>query len=122
MSKKRTSIKGILKNETLGLEVFQNSVLRPIIKAQHDLLILIFQQYFNKRKVDLGNLTKMERESIIKNSLTKDISFKNQVIGMIVGHFEKVEYLTYQEKASEFNKRITQIVIQRMNDSFIELL
>ncbi len=122
MKKERVKIKGIVNENTKGLELFQNSVLRPVIKTQHGILISHYKNYIFKRKVDFGNLTKVKRNEFIKSSLTKDISLKNQVIGIIIGHFSLEELNNYQENSSEFTKRIIQISIQRFQDSVEELI
>ena len=57
MNKKERPILPDLINEaTTEIESFQNKTLRPIIKMQHDLLILSFQNYLVKRKIDFLNI------------------------------------------------------------------
>jgi hypothetical protein len=51
--------------------------------------------------------------------LTKDINFKNILIGSIVGHFDENEIEIYLKSTSELNKRIIQIVKQRLLDNCI---
>ena len=120
--KLRANIPGILNENLSDTEAFQNKVIRPIIKAQHSLLLLVYKNYLQKRKIELANLHKEKKQKIIKSSLTKDIAFKNQVLGLIIGNFEPHEYICYLQKSSDFNKRILQIIFQRITDNLEELL
>ena len=52
MRKERPEIPGIINDNTLPLEKFQNETLRPIIKMQHNLLVMLFEEYQRKRKVN----------------------------------------------------------------------
>ena len=51
--------------------------------------------------------------------LTKDINFKNILIGSIIGHLNKNEIEIYLKSKSELNKRIIQMVKQRLQDNLI---
>ena len=51
--------------------------------------------------------------------MTKDINFKNIVIGSIIGHLEENEIEIYFKSKTEINKRIIQIIKQRLHDNFI---
>ena len=45
------------------------------------------------------------------------ISFKNKIIGSVLGHFSLTEYDIYVKNPSEFNRRIKQIILKRLQDS-----
>ena len=49
--KERPILKNLIKEGTSELEYFQNITIRPIIKMQHDLLILSLSNYLKKRKI-----------------------------------------------------------------------
>jgi hypothetical protein len=51
--------------------------------------------------------------------LTKDINFKNILIGSIIGHLNENEIKIYLKSKSELNKRIIQMVMQRLQDNLI---
>jgi len=78
-------------------EYFQNKVLRPIIKLQNDLLIEVFKNY-------------------------KDIKFRNSLKGIIVGQFTVDEYKAYTENSSALNKRMMNLLIQRIQDVYHHIL
>ena len=61
MKKERPILQDLVSESTTETEVFQNSVLRPIIKMQHHLLIAFFKTYLIKRKVDFTNLSEQKK-------------------------------------------------------------
>lgn len=117
MSKERPELPGIIKPRTTEIEGFQNKIIRPIIKMQHDLLIAFLNNYLQKRKIDFSGISEEKRRLKIKVILEKDIPFRNMILGSVIGHFSKDEYNHYYAIASEMNKRIIQITIQRFQDS-----
>jgi predicted histidine transporter YuiF (NhaC family) len=122
MNRERPIIEDLIKENMSALELFQNQTLRPVIKMQHTLLIAAFNSYKLKRKIDFSSLTAQKKRSKIKAVFVKDINHKNQTIGIIVGAFSLEEYAYYSLNASELNKRIIQIVIQRIQDSLAEIV
>jgi hypothetical protein len=122
MNKERPVLQDLIKDNMSALELFQNETLRPIIKMQHDLLIASFKNYIAKRKIDFSTLTAQKQRSKTKAVFVKDINYKNLTLGFIVGAFSTDEYTYYSLSSSELNKRIIQIVTQRVQDSLAEIL
>ena len=110
-------IAGELKNE----ELFQNMILRPVIKMQHDVLILRVKSYFLSKKTVFHLMDKQKRVSAIESAFQNDNPFKKEIQGMILGQLTKEEFLTYLKSERSMNKRIIQIVRNRMLDSLLEL-
>jgi predicted DNA-binding WGR domain protein len=102
-------------------EKFQNTTLRQVIKLQHPLIIALFQDYAITRKTVLNILTEQRKKRFIESALSKDIAFKNKMIGLIVGQFTLEEFDFYKNSSSEFNKRIFAIIKKRLKDSLLEL-
>lgn len=121
MNKQRPVLKGLERENMTSVEAFQNNTLRPVIKMQHSLLIATFNRYIINKKVDFLSLTDSKKRERIKGVFTKDNSFKNQTIGCIIGQFTIEEYHFYAINSSELNRRIIQIIIQRVQDSLAEL-
>jgi len=121
-NKERPLIPDLINDGTNEMERFQNKTLRPIIKMQHDILIVSFQYYLEKRKIDFSNSTTSKKSGYINSSFTKDIAYKNLIIGMIIGHFSKEEYHIYNRNSSEIHKRIIKIIQKRIKDTLIVLL
>lgn len=97
-------------------ERFQNQTLRPIIKLQNDLLLASFQNYIVKTKNSFHELKLEKREAYIAHALQKDSRYRNDTRGIVVGQFTLEEYQDYNANASAFNKRITSMVIKRLQD------
>ena len=115
--KLRPVLKNLINSNTTDLERFQNEVLRPIIKMQNNLLVALFKNYIRNRKIEFNKLKAEVQENKINSILTKDINFKNILLGSIIGHFNKNEIKIYLKSKSELNKRIIQIVKQRLQDN-----
>lgn len=122
MNKERPVLEDLIKDNMSALELFQNQTLRPVIKMQHDLLIASFNTYKAKRKIDFSSLTDQKKRSKTKSVFVKDINYKNLTLGFIIGAFSLEEFSYYSLNASELNKRIIQIVIQRVQDSLPEII
>ena len=95
-------------------ETFQNTSLRPIIKMQNDLLVLVFKNYIQKRKNVFYDLSLTKKLDYIENAIHKDMKFRNSVKGMIIGQFTEEEYLIYIKNSSALNKRMMNIVKERL--------
>ena len=108
---------GELKEE----ELFQNMVLRPVIKMQHDVLILRVKSYFASKSVMFNVMDKKKRALAIEQAFTNDNSFKKEIQGMILGQLNTSEYQLYLNYERTMNKRIIQIVRNRMLDSILQL-
>lgn len=95
-------------------EDFQNKTLRPILKLQNDLLVEVFRNYLTKHKIDFSNLAPEKQVTFIANAIQKDTKLRNSLKGMIIGHFTIGEYQYYISRSSEINKRMNQLIIQRL--------
>jgi len=115
------SISEAVNSEMSSDEYFQNTVLRPIIKFQNDLLIAAFINFCNTYKNVFFELSVENKISYIKNALIKDSAFRNTLKDMIVGLFTVDEYTVYSSNASALNKRIIGIVKERLI-SHVQLL
>ena len=97
-------------------ERFQDETLRPILKLQNPLLIEVFHNYIEKRKGVFYELSLPKKLDYIENSLIKDQKFRNSLKGMIIGHFTLTEYRIYKKQSSALNKRMMNLVIERLKD------
>ena len=118
-NKIRPVLKNLINSNTSNIERFQNEVIRPIIKMQNNLLVVFFEDYLKNRKIEFYILKYEDQENKINTILTKDINFKNILLGSIVGHFDDNEIKVYLKYTSELNKRIIQIIKQRLLDNCI---
>jgi len=109
-------------NDSISVEErFQNLTLRPIIKFQHNLLVEIFKQYIARTKTKFSELSDHQRVIFIEQTFNKDTKFKNELKGVILGQMTIEEYLVYAQNTNAFNKRITNMLAQRIKNSIVEL-
>lgn len=104
-------------NSTL-VEKFQNSTLRPILKFQHDLLMLVFHTCLIKNKILFENLSESEKESTLTQLFQKELAFRNQSLGIIIGLFTLEEYSHFAQEPGAYTKRITAMLKQRILSTY----
>lgn len=97
-------------------ERFQNITLRPVIKLQNFLLVAVFKNYIEKHKNRFYGLSLEKKLELIENVVQKDIKFRNSLKGMIIGQFTEEEYESYIQTSSSLNKRMMNMVIERLKD------
>jgi hypothetical protein len=102
-------------------ELFQNKTLRPVAKLQNDWLVAVFTNYVRKHKNVFYDLTIEKRLDYIENAIHKDMKFRNSLKGIIIGQFTLEEFDLYIENSSALNKRMMNIVKDRLKSN-IQLL
>lgn len=99
-------------------EQFQNDTLRPIMKMQHDLLLAVFRMFLAKRKVKLEQLPAKQRFAKIKELLTRDNRLRGLLFGIAIGQFTGEEMDYYLANDGNVNRRITNLIVERMTSVF----
>ena len=108
-----------LKKTNSEEEIFQNEILRPILKLQHDLIITLAQEFLKSRNITWEKVKEKDPFQWLNINLKRDIPFKNQLIGMVIGQLSKNEldeYLTFQK---EMNKRIINMMTERIVNHYV---
>ena len=109
----------IIDNETSDVERFQNRTLRPILKFQNELLVTVFRHHLQKWNGSFYPLSRSKQQNYIENTIRKDSSLRNRLLGMVLGHFTVAEWEIYIDCEKECNRRITNMIIQRLQDQII---
>jgi hypothetical protein len=102
-------------------ERFQNVTLRPVIKLENELFIEVFKNYASKHKNVFYELSLSKQLDYIENAIHKDMKFRNSLKGMVIGQFTIEEYEIYIKNSSDLNKRMMNLVKERLVDH-IQLL
>jgi hypothetical protein len=102
-------------------ERFQNQTLRPVAKVQNDLMVEMFRNYARKHKNVFYDLSVEKRLDYIENAIHKDMKFRNSLKGMMIGQFTIDEYELYIENSSALNKRMMNIVKERLKSNILIL-
>jgi len=102
-------------------EIFQNQTIRPILKLQNDIFVESFLNYVNKSKSDFYGFTTEKKMQFIDNAVHKDIKFRNALKGMVMAMFTVEEFREYTLNSSNLNKRMMNLLIERLKDQ-VQLL
>jgi hypothetical protein len=105
---------GTVSDQSSSEELFQNEVLRPILKLQNDLFVASFMNHLTKNKIDFNTHSIEKKLVIIENAIQKDIKFRNALKGTIIGLFTTDEYAIYIKNSSSLNKRMMGMLIERL--------
>jgi len=111
-----------IRGESIGLvtatssseEKFQNQTLRPILKFQNDLFLEVFRNYAIKQKGVFFTLTPEKKMNYVENVIQRDIKFRNSLKGIVIGMFTISEYKKYIQNSSNINKRMMNLLIERI--------
>ena len=95
-------------------EQFQNVTLYRD-KATKRFTFRVFKNYILKRKNVFYELHR-KTNRLIDHAIHKDMKFRNSVKGMIIGQFSIDEYAKYTSNSSALNKRMMNLVMQRLID------
>lgn len=114
-----------------GEERFQNITLRPILKLQNKILIAIFKDYITEKEAKKSSKTEKTRtyfrlstaqqREYIDTVFLKDIKFKSQLLGMIIGHFDLEEYNLYAQNKTGTDRRIINLLKERIFNGLAEI-
>ncbi|WP_336690413.1 MULTISPECIES: glyoxalase [unclassified Chryseobacterium] len=102
-------------------ELFQNNVLRPVLKLQNDIFMQVLRDYAVRKISDFTSLKSEQKINFTEQSLQKDIALKNTFIGMTIGMLTPEEITVYLSDSKSFNKRIITMLSERIK-SQIEAL
>lgn len=103
------------------IELFQNEVLRPIMKYQNDVLKTIFISNLKKRDVDFTKMNINARIEYVTNVVHKDLGLRNVLIGIVLGLLTVEEVVQYYQHETEYRRRISKMVIDRLADQLAHL-
>lgn len=112
---------GTVNTQSSSEEAFQNQTIRPILKLQNDLFVQVFINYAIKQKNVFFTLSPEKKINYIENVIQKDIKFRNSLKGMVIALFTVNEYLEYIKNSSNLNKRMMNLLIERLKNE-VQLL
>lgn len=98
-------------------EQFQNQVLRPILKFQHERIIAVFRHHVVKRKVNLEKMAPDDQKNYVEKAFQKDIALRNQLVGVVLGLLTEEEWGTFIESERELSRRMHNLLIQRIQST-----
>lgn len=114
----RPIIHTVRNSDVSPMEQFQNESLRPIIKMQHDVLMGLVRSQPNFEEILLRKGSAQQFHDRVRTFIVKQPSLKQLLIGMVLGMFTLEELAVYTKHATDFNKRISGMICQRIADTY----
>lgn len=108
---------GLSVDQSSEEELFQNEVIRPIIKMQHDVIISLIQEFPHFKNVLKNRENYQVFREHLSTYLNKNHSTKNQLIGMVIGMMTVDEMAQYINNVQSLNKRIVNMIAKRVADT-----
>lgn len=105
---------GSISDQTSTEESFQNRILRPILKFQNDLLIESFKNYISTHKNIFYSYSVEKKIAFIENVFQRDSQYINIAKGMVIGLFTIEEFQEYNRNVSNYNKRMVNMIAERL--------
>jgi hypothetical protein len=114
----RPIIDTIRTTDVSPIEQFQNDCLRPILKMQHDVLMALMKSQPNFEEMLHSKGSRLQFQDRVRTFIVKQPSLKHLLIGMVLGMLTVDEMKIYIKHATDFNKRISGMICQRISDTF----
>jgi hypothetical protein len=105
---------GIDTTQSSATETFQHETLRPLLKFQHSILVRQFDAFLAEHKQQLTPQPAERRSAYIAHALKTHKRLRATLFGLVSGLMTDTEYDFYLSNRSEVNKRLTQMLIQRL--------
>tara|TARA_Y100000813_G_C24068189_1_gene307415 strand:- start:319 stop:708 length:390 start_codon:yes stop_codon:yes gene_type:complete len=104
---------------TKALEIFQNNILRPILKFQNDALVHVFLLDLRTKKIDLKTFNTKKRLLLIDTHLRTNSNLRQLLLGMVIALLSIDEMEFYNSVYKELNKRIFSMLKVRLKDQLV---
>lgn len=105
--------------DTGHAEKFQNEVLRPILKFQHDLLCFTFLKHKSILKQNFSQKHDDQKKKIIIDVMKNNQDLKSQMVHSITSLMTVEELDQYYIHRSEYKKRIISMASKRLLDTLV---
>ncbi len=114
----RNSIPNIVEDCNSELESFQNKTLRPILKFQNKLTLLLLKDSkgFNLLE-EISNSEEYVKQ--LKLFVDKNLKLKNQIVATVSALFTTDEFAFYIQNKREVSKRILSMQSKRYRDELV---
>lgn len=120
-----TTLKSLLptiafeKKETMtALELFQNEILRPILKFQNTGLCRLTLSYCYQMNPAFSSLSGTKKRKMINELLSGNQALRNQLTGMIISFLDDSDWKFYETQQKDIHKRIFQMITVRVLDGY----
>jgi len=98
------------------IQAFQNKVIRPILKLNHDKILLIEDHLIRPK---LKSKTSPDQlQNLYASILSKETALRYTLIGIVQGFLSEEEFIIYMTHKSELDRRIITMIIQRIRSHY----
>ncbi|MFM8596287.1 MAG: hypothetical protein ACKOBN_04225 [Flavobacteriales bacterium] len=94
-------------------EHFQNTTLRPILKFQHEIWLMEWQQNTLFHSVQVLK-NDADQRKLLQSIFSKNTGLIQRYIGMVTGFFTELEYQFYLTNKNQIDKRIKELLLTRL--------
>ena len=102
------------------VELFQNKVLRPIIKLQHELIMCCFSDFIAQNKVLLKEYNEEKKKIYLQKLFKTNTVLKTELRSLIIGLFTLEEYKHFLRIKPMVIKRINTIIQNRITSNLVK--
>lgn len=95
---------------------FLHRTLRPVLKLQNELLLLIVADFVREHHIPYQGASSYEQERLVTELLTRNVKLRYTIIGIISGLFTPAETAFYRQHRAELNRRLLELATQRAQD------
>lgn len=108
-------------SKSTDLEVFQSVTLRPILKLQNELIILLINNYLTDNKIEVKNLTDNKKKERIDEIVKGNLQLKTLLTAVVIANFTNAEMDFYFSNKKEVIKRIITMLLERISSQLEQL-
>ncbi|SFQ39127.1 hypothetical protein [Hymenobacter arizonensis] len=95
---------------------FLHTTLRPVLKMQNMLLLAIVADFVLDHHIPLAKASGTDQQRLLAELLGRNTKLRYTVVGLVSGVFSAGEYIFYRQHRSELNRRMLELVQQRVLD------
>jgi hypothetical protein len=110
------------KHELSPAEHFQNTVLRPVLKFQNELLCRITIDAVRTLNPAFNDQPERKQKQFITAALTANAALRNTLLGIVIGMFDEEQLTPFLADRKELSKRIQSILQVRVLEQYRKFL
>ena len=115
LHKWRPKIKLKIEDDKSEIEHFMHSVLRPVLKFQNEVILLLIQTAPHFSRLTWIQDSEEENRIAVNDFIQKNTVLKNQLLGTVLGMMKTFEIAFYLEHEKELKKRIIEMCVTRFH-------
>lgn len=95
---------------------FLHRTLRPVLKLQNELLLLLVADFIREHHIPFGPAGAAEQQRLVAELLTRNVKLRYLLVGTVVGLLTQAELAYYRPHRAELNRRLLELATRRVQD------